>query len=279
MKVKNLLLISFAVVGITACSSGGEKGRKAIQDIPDYATASIEPDGEFEHFNYNCFFTPTANNEEAFTAEGGLFYLSGNAFHGKRDNMEPCRYDRGYAYSSYLVNFPDSGDDDSGGGDYLFRVIYSRDVNPNRGEVYRYLYHFLVTDPKPEQELCFLKDSPVKKYSNNWLRVKTEDMQKAVKWLAKLQKTEPLQSKYTGQAQDTLRAVRGEIGASVVWEGAIDGHETVFRSLYLNCGVVVNVPYGQLNVYYDHLFRDGLIFDGLIDNDNFTSKDGYVIER
>ncbi|MDR0506998.1 MAG: hypothetical protein LBH32_09325 [Dysgonamonadaceae bacterium] len=278
MNVKNLLLISLAVTGITACSGGAGKSRKTVQDIPDYAKATIEMDGEFEHFNYNCFFTKTDDNENAFTAEGGLFYISNNIYHGKRGNNELCRFDRGYAYSSYLVNFPDSGDDDSG-GDYMFRVIYSRDTSPNDGEVYKYLYHFLVTDPKPEQELCFLKDNPVKKYSNNWLRVKTKEMQKAVKWLAQLQKAEPLQSKYAEQAQDTLRAVRSEIGASVVWEGAIDGHETVFRSLYLNCGVVVNVPYGQLNVYYDHLFKDGLIFDGLIDADNFTSKDGYAIER
>ncbi|MDR2562412.1 MAG: hypothetical protein LBC98_00545 [Prevotellaceae bacterium] len=279
MKVRNLILISLAVIGMTACSGGAGKSRKTVQDIPDYAKATIEMDGESEHFNYNCFFTKTADNETAFTAEGGTFYISNNAYHGgERGSIDPCRFDKGYAYSSDLVNFPDSGDDDDGDGDYLFRVVYSRDSSPNSGEVYKYLYHFLVTDPKPEQELCFLKDSPVKKYSNNWLRVKTEDLQKAVKWLAGLQKTEPLQSNYAAQAQDKLRAVRGEIGASALWEGAIDGHETVFRSLYLTCGVVVNVPYGRLNIYSYDLFKNGLIFDGLIDADNFTSKDGYVIE-
>jgi hypothetical protein len=61
--------------------------------------------------------------------------------------------------------------------------------------------------------------------------------------------------------------------------GAIDGHETLFRSLYLTCGAVANVPYGKYNVRYDHIFKNGLIFDGLIDNDNFTSKEGYVIEQ
>lgn len=282
MKNKTKFLLLLIATTIMACKSESSK----FPDVPHYAKSELIKGDGFEYENFPAFFDKHESNEKVIVESDGGFFLERNVkYHGKRGS--DSTFDKhGQAYSSRIVTCPASGDDES--EDYRFHLVYSGGGLTD-SDVSNKTFHFKITEPKPEETLIFLRSSDLKNYCNSWMSVDTQELNEASQWLNQLQKSEPETSLFADEANDQYHAVRSKIGKSVMWEGAIDGQPHDFRSIYLECGKVVNIinryktsdidgrKQRKHNIWMSNIF-DGKTFDGLFDKDNDAVNKMFIIE-